>query len=82
MMTFILACLGGVVGSLVGCIVGLMLGMLAATLLNIPDFEGQSGYFVVFLFALPGAVIGLIGGIWLVIRSRRKKAAQPSPKNG
>lgn len=56
--------LGAFIGLVAGGTLGLFLGEVIAKLLNISNFEGGRGYFVVFLmiplFAIVGAILGAI----------------------
>lgn len=56
--------LGALIGLLAGGALGLFLGEVIAEMLNVSNFEGGRGYFVVFLmvplFALAGAILGAI----------------------
>lgn len=64
--------------SLVAALLGAGLGFVAvavvagglAPLLGISSFEGAAGYFAIFLGGPIGAVIGLVGTPWLVLRRR------------
>ena len=67
-MTYILAFLAAVAGAVAGFFLATALGSVVASAFGISSFEGASGYFAVFLFGLPGGLIGLVLGLWLVFR--------------
>ncbi|MFN3657898.1 MAG: hypothetical protein ACK4UO_11645 [Pseudolabrys sp.] len=67
-MTYLLAILAAIAGGAVGGVAGTLLGGVLAPVFGVTGFEGAAGYFAVFLFGLPGGVIGLVTGLWLVFR--------------
>ena len=56
------AVIGLVIGAALGAGIGLGLGFAAIEIFNISSFEGGAGYFVAFLFFVPGLLIGAIVG--------------------
>ena len=66
------AFLGLVIGVVVGAVIGILVGEAYVEWAHVSQFEGGAGYMVMFVFALPGALIG--GGLgaalawWLVGR--------------
>jgi hypothetical protein len=74
-MGIFLPVIGGFAGAVLGAVAGFLVGTLAAEVFQISGFEGQAGYFVMFLFALPGLLIGLVAGILLTLRWQRRRAA-------
>ncbi|MBL8701660.1 MAG: hypothetical protein JNK67_24985 [Alphaproteobacteria bacterium] len=62
------AAVGAVIGAPLGAILGGVLGMIAVDVFRISSFEGGAGYFVAFLFFLPGLAIGGILGAVLAAR--------------
>jgi hypothetical protein len=71
---------GLVLGAVAGAVAGFAIGMAYVELAQVSSFEGLAGYVVVFLFALPGLVVGAILGAVIggMIR-RRLDARQASP---
>jgi len=67
-MTYILAFIAAIVGAGLGFAAGSAVGAVVAMVFGVSSFEGTSGYFAVFLFGLPGGVIGLLLGLYLVFR--------------
>jgi hypothetical protein len=53
---------GVVTGAAIGTLAGLGLGEAYVTLARVSSFEGLAGYVVVFLFMLPGLLIGAAAG--------------------
>ncbi len=63
--------LGFVLGGVVGVVGGFAIGSAYVTAAHVSSFEGLSGYVVVYAFAFPGAVIGMVAGVivaWLLGR--------------
>src|SRR5262245_17538183 len=69
-LTFLVALLGGVVGLVAGAVAGAFSGGAIAAATRMSTFEGAAGYFVVFVCAPIGALIGLPIGVWLALRLR------------
>ncbi|MGE0718923.1 MAG: hypothetical protein AB7P02_25985 [Alphaproteobacteria bacterium] len=67
--------LGLIAGGLVGGVIGLLLGMAYVELAEVSSFEGLAGYTVMFLFVLPGILIGMIAGAILGWRLPRARVA-------
>lgn len=67
-MTYVLAFLAAIAGTVGGFFAATALGGAVATLLGISSFEGEAGYFAVFVFGPVGGLIGLVIGLWLVFR--------------
>lgn len=74
-MTFLLAILGGIVGAALGFALGAGLAAVVAPLLGITGFEGEAGYFTVFVGGPLGALAGLVLGAVLVLRRRGRHRA-------
>lgn len=53
---------GAILGAVVGGGIGLGLGLAVVEIGQVSSREGESGYLVVFLFLLPGILIGLVTG--------------------
>jgi hypothetical protein len=63
--------LGFVLGGVIGGVAGFAIGSAYVTAAQVSSFEGLSGYVVVYAFAFPGAIIGMVAGVimaWLVAR--------------
>jgi hypothetical protein len=63
--------LGVVLGSVVGGVAGFAIGSAYVAAAQVSSFEGLSGYVVVYAFAFPGAIIGMVAGVivaWLLGR--------------
>lgn len=69
-MTFILALLAGIVGAVAGFFLAATGAAMFAPFLGISSFEGEAGYFAVFLVGPLGGIVSLIVGIVLVLRAR------------
>lgn len=67
----LLLVLGVVIGGPLGGALGALIGSLAADYFRISSFEGGAGYYVAFLFVLPGVLIGAIAGAVILWRWRR-----------
>jgi hypothetical protein len=64
------ALIGVVIGAPLGGAIGALLGTVAADINQISSFEGGAGYYVAFLFVLPGIVIGMLAGAVILWRWR------------
>jgi hypothetical protein len=69
-MTFLLALLGGIVGAAVGFFLAATGAAMLAPVLGISSFEGEAGYFAVFLIGPLGGIVGLVAGVVLVLWTR------------
>ena len=58
----VLLVLGMGAGGIFGAILGFLLGELYVDIAQVSSFEGLAGYTVVFLFALPGMLVGAVIG--------------------
>jgi len=67
-MTYLLAILAGAAGAVVGYLVGAFATLLIFSYLAVPDREGGLGYFAFFFVGPVVGVIGLVIGVWLVLR--------------
>jgi MFS family permease len=67
-MTFLFAILGGVAGAAIAYLIGAFGTLLIATSLAVSDREGAIGYFAFFFVGPIAGVIGLLVGVWLVLR--------------
>jgi hypothetical protein len=75
----IFAFLGILLGGFIGFWIGLGIGIAIAEATNMSSFEGQSGFFAVFI-GLAGVLVGAIIGLVLALYwTRRKKAAVTNP---
>jgi hypothetical protein len=72
---FIYVLLGFVLGSVVGAVSGFAIGSAYVTTAQVSSFEGLSGYVVVYAFAFPGAIIGMVAGIIVAWLLGRRSAA-------
>lgn len=66
-MSFILAILGGIAGAVAGWFLAAVIASVVAAALGVSNFEGAIGYLAVFGAGPVGALVGLVGGIWLVL---------------
>lgn len=75
------AIIGGIlIGTVVGGVAGFGLGEAYVTLARVSSFEGLAGYVVVFLFALPGLLIGAVaGGVVAAVINTRLAARRMTP---
>jgi MFS family permease len=67
-MTYLLAILGGIAGAAIGYLIGAFGTLLILMSMTVPDREGGLGYFAFFFVGPIAGVIGLIAGVWLVLR--------------
>jgi hypothetical protein len=67
---------GLLLGAALGAAAGLGLGQAYVMLARVSSFEGLAGYVVVFLFMLPGLVIGAIGGAVIGDLVNRRRAGR------
>jgi hypothetical protein len=75
----VVSILGGLLlGAVAGATAGFGLGLAYVELAHVSSFEGLAGYVVVFLFALPGLVIGAILGAVIGGIVNRRLGAQPA----
>lgn len=77
-MTFLLAVLGGIAGLIVGWIVTAAATIIIGDLAGASNFEGALGMGAIFGIGPLGGVVGLVFGVWLVVRARRHKASPAS----
>ncbi len=69
-MVYLLAMLAGAAGAVIGWLIGGSIAVVVAGQFGLSDFEGARGYFA-YLFVGPiVGVVGLVAGIWLVLRYR------------
>ena len=69
-MTFILAVLGGILGAALGWTAAAFAALVISGYLGVSDFEGARAMGAIWGFGPIGGFVGLIGGIWLVLRAR------------
>lgn len=69
-MTFVLAILAGIVGAALGWTIAAVLAIGVGSLLGMSNFEGALGMQAVFGAGPIGGLVGLVLGIWLVLRRR------------
>jgi hypothetical protein len=74
-MTYVLAFLAAIAGAAAGAFLGGIIGGGLAPVFGISSFEGASGYFVVFVCAPIGGLIGLVVGTVWVLRQRGVRSA-------
>jgi hypothetical protein len=74
-MTYVLAFLAAIAGAAAGALLGGIIGGALAPVFGISSFEGASGYFVVFVCAPIGGLIGLVVGAVWVLRQRGVRSA-------
>ncbi len=67
-MTYVFAILAGVVGAVVGWFVAGYFSGLIAGAAGMSDFEGGRGMFSFLVVGPIGGLIGLVAGVWLVLR--------------
>jgi hypothetical protein len=63
--------LGFVLGGVIGSVAGFAIGSAYVSAAHVSSFEALSGYVVVYAFAFPGAIIGMLAGVivaWLLGR--------------
>ena len=72
-MTFFLAVLGGLFGTALGWIAAAAAAMIIGAAVGMSDFEGQRSMTAVFFFGPMGGLAGLIIGVMLVLRARRRR---------
>ena len=70
-MVIILALFFGLLGATAGFFIGIGVGLLLVDILRISSFEGQSGYFVVFV-AGGGCILGFFAAAILTLILHRK----------
>jgi hypothetical protein len=73
-MTYVLALLAGIVGAIAGYAASGSLAAVIANTMGMSNFEGAVGYFAFLGIGPIGGLIGLIAGIWLVLRRRGFRA--------
>jgi hypothetical protein len=73
MATFLIALVCGGIGLVAGFFAGAVVGAGIAAATHMSTFEGAAGYFAVFVCGPIGALIGLVGGVWLALRVRGVK---------
>jgi hypothetical protein len=69
-MTYLLSLAAALLGAGLGFVAVAAAAAGLAPLLGISSFEGAAGYFAIFLGGPVGAVVGLVGAPWLVLRRR------------
>jgi MFS family permease len=69
-MTFILAVLGGILGAALGWITVAFAAIVISGNLGVSDFEGARAMGAIFGIGPIGGLVGLIVGMWLVLRAR------------
>jgi hypothetical protein len=55
--------LGFVLGGVIGAVAGFAIGSAYVTAAQVSSLEGLSGYVVVYAFAFPGVIIGMVAGV-------------------
>ena len=74
-MNFILAIVAGLVGAALGWAAVAAIALLVGSITGVSNFEGKLGIVAVFGFGPLGGLIGLIAGIWLVLRRGGQRSA-------
>jgi hypothetical protein len=69
-MIYLFSVLAGIAGGLVGYVVGAAIGLAANTIFSVSNFEGGSGYLVVFVYGPLGSLVGLALGVGLMLSGR------------
>jgi hypothetical protein len=69
-MTYLLAVVGGILGGALGWIAAAAITLLIAGALGVSDFEGGRAMQAIWGAGPIGGLVGLIAGIWLVLRLR------------
>ena len=72
-MTFLFAVLGGIAGLIAGWIVAAAATIIIGNLVGASNFEGALGMGAIFGIGPLGGLLGLVLGIWIVIRARRSR---------
>ena len=72
-MTALLAILGGLLGLILGWIAAAAATIILCSALGASEFEGALSMQAIFGTGPLGGLIGLVAGIWLVVRWRRKR---------
>jgi hypothetical protein len=67
-VTYVFALLAGIVGAALGALAGAVIAGALASVLGVSNFEGESGYFAVFLGGPAGGALGLVAGATFVLR--------------
>jgi hypothetical protein len=67
-MTYVLAALAALICAVGGFSIAATVGGAIAPLIGISSFEGAAGYLAVFVLGPIGGLIGLVLGLWLVLR--------------
>jgi hypothetical protein len=73
-MTYVLALIAGIVGAVAGYAAAGSLAAIIANAMGMSNFEGAVGFFAFLGVAPIGGLIGLVAGIWLVLRRRGFRA--------
>ena len=73
-MTIFFALLGGLFGAALGWVATAAAAMIIGSALGMSEFEGQRSMTAIFLFGPMGGLAGLIIGVILVLRARRRRA--------
>lgn len=69
-MTYLLALLGGLVGAAIGWVAVAAAALAISGYYGVSDFEGARAMTAVFFYGPMGGVVGLVAGVWLVLRAR------------
>jgi MFS family permease len=74
LVTFFLTLLGASVGLAAGFIAAAAIAYAVAGAMGVSDFEGGRGMLAFFLFGPIGGIVGLLLGVWLVLRLRGQRS--------
>ena len=72
-MTAVLAIIGGLVGGALGWVVAAFAALIIGSAMGVSNFEGQRAMTAVFFFGPIGGLAGIIAGVALVLRLRRRR---------
>jgi hypothetical protein len=70
---FLLGFLGGVLGLVVGWVATAAAALMIGSAIGVSNAEGAYAMGAIFFMGPVGGLVGLVLGIWLVIRARRKR---------
>ena len=71
-MSHLFVMLGGLVGAIAGWIAFAAATLLFGGYFGLSDFEGQRAMVAIFGIGPMGGVVGLVAGIWLGLRFRKR----------
>lgn len=77
-MTVLLAILGGLLGLIVGWVATAAAALIIGSATGVSNAEGAYAMGAIFVMGPAGGLVGLVLGIWLTARARRKRAPAAS----